>query len=248
MPSPFVHLHIAEQVKAAANGRLHQTLAAAWPAFYLGTIAPDYPFVTEASRASSHFYDLPPAPDNLGYNRMLASHPSLADPAGLPADQALFVAAYCAHLMLDLIWLREIVFPYFVQQPQLGDRRTRERLHFVLLTVLDQKALAQLPSTAVTTLSAATPNHWLPFAGDADLIAWRNMVATQLTPNGEIATVKIFAGRLGINPAEFAACLQEEWLAANLYPGVPVALIESRLKTAVVDTIDLVQRYLQGHL
>ena len=248
MPSPFVHLDIAEQVKAVTNGRLSARLSAAWPAFCLGSIAPDYPTINQASRASSHFYDLPPADDNLGYNTMLRQHPRLARPAALPGNQAIFVAAYCAHLMLDLIWLREVVLPYFTTRPDLGDRQSRRRLHFVLLTYLDQQALQRLPAAVGHTLQTAVPRQWLPFVSDGDLCRWRDMVAGQLAPDGEIETVNIYAERLGMTSAAFAACLEPAWLQANLFTALPVPKIEARLATAVNETINIVRRYLQGDL
>ncbi len=52
---------------------------------------------------------------------MMARYPVLAQAKNLPPDRAVFVAAYSAHLLLDLIWFRQIVVPMFYDAPQLGD-------------------------------------------------------------------------------------------------------------------------------
>ena len=124
-----MHLHIAEQIYAKVgangNGRLYQTLVAEWPAFYLGSVAPDVNAISQLSRVSTHFYDVPPAPDDTAYDAMLAQYPQLTDLATMSLGQAVCVAGYCAHLLLDLVWLREVVYPFFHLADQWGDRQQR---------------------------------------------------------------------------------------------------------------------------
>ena len=171
-----MHLHIAEQifsmVAANGNGRLQQTLAADWPAFYLGSVAPDVNAISPLPREGTHFYDVPPAPEETAYGAMLEKHPQLTDFGRMSAGQAVFVAGYSAHLMLDLIWLREIVYPFFFKADHLGDRKQRQLTHFILLTYLDTIAFEALPETAVSTLATALPvfpygvsTHRQAFAG-----------------------------------------------------------------------------------
>ena len=249
MPTPFMHLHTAEQIlelaKANGNGRLHTTLAAEWPAFYLGSVAPDVNAISAIPRKASHFYDVPPAEDELAYPTMLAQYPQLADPAKMSAAQAICVAGYSAHLLLDLIWLREVVYPFFFLPKDLGNKRQRELTHFILLTYLDTIALDALPETAVTTLASAHSVAWLPFIEDSILANWQEMLVVQLKPEAPVKTIEIYAGRLGMSPAEFAANLQDPaWMQAQVFDKIPVAQVQHILQTAVPQSIDLIHNYL----
>lgn len=251
MPTPFTHLHIAEQIRATVaatepEGALHRRLRAHWPAFYLGNVAPDVQTVSGAPRAATHFYQLPPDPDNDAVSRLWSQYPSLGDGAALPSAQGLFVAAYCAHLMLDLIWFRQVLLPYFAHAEGLGEFEERRLLHHTLLTYLDRQARRALPETAAETLAAARPQGWLPFVSDADLVAWQEMLVAQLQPGALSQTVQIYAKRMEMTPASFADRLaDEEWLAQNLFARIPVEQVERRLETAVGQSIRLVIDYLQ---
>lgn len=249
MPTPFMHLHVAEQIfqlaQTAGNGRLQATLAAEWPAFYLGSVAPDVNAISVLSRASTHFYDMPPASDEMAYPTMLAQYPQLNDVARLPLAQALFVAAYSAHLMLDLIWLREIVYPFFYLPTHLGDRQQRRLTHFILLTYLDTIALDALPETAVSTLAAAQSNQWSPFIDDDILVAWRDMLVAQLQPGAPVKTIEIYSERLGISPDAFAANLQDPaWMQDWVFDKIPVDRVQEILQTAVPKSVELISNYL----
>jgi hypothetical protein len=250
MPTPFMHLHIAEQIRAHAmqqeNELLLTRLQAAWPAFYLGSVAPDVNAITDIPRAATHFYDLPPLPHNDAYPEMWNAYPQLADSAQLPLEQAMFVAAYSAHLMLDLIWLHEVVVPFFFEANHLGSRDERRLTHFILLTYLDTLSLEALPATAVTTLAQATPHHWLPFVPDAVLREWRDLLVAQLRPNAPVQTVEIYAGRLRMTPVEFSANLHDpDWMQRQVFDRLPVALIQEIFESAVPRSVTLLQNYFQ---
>jgi hypothetical protein len=244
-----MHLQMAEQIKMSAtneNGRLRQQLDDCWPAFYMGSIAPDVNTISDITRVDTHFYDIPPQPDDQAVPTMLAKYPKLADGAALPPAQATFIAAYCAHLMLDLIWSRQIIYPYFVKPPDLGERKQRWLIHFTLLAYLDTLALADLPHTAVSTL--AQPQGWLPFADDEILIRWRDMLVDQLRPGAPVKTIEIYAQRLRVTPDEFRANLQDEtWMASYLFGKIPVDDIKAILKTAIWQSLDLIKDYLFPH-
>jgi hypothetical protein len=249
MPTPFMHLHIAEQIYEMAathgNGRLPSLLAAEWPAFYLGSVAPDVNAISTLPRADTHFYDIPPDSDETAYGAMLAQYPQLVDLAAMPPGQAVCVAAYSAHLMLDLIWLREVVYPFFYLAQNLGDRQQRRLTHFILLTYLDTIALDGLPETAVSTLAAAQSNQWLPFIDDTVLLAWQEMLVAQLQPGAPVKTVEIYAGRLGISPEQFVANLQDPaWMQAQVFDKIPVDQVQQILQTAVPKSIELINDYL----
>lgn len=245
-----MHLHIAEQIRQQAaqngHGRLADQLAAEWPAFYLGSVAPDINAISEIRRADTHFYDIPPQPGSQAVPEMLAQYPSLAAPGLLPPAQAVFVAAYSAHLLLDLIWLRQIVVPFFFQADHLGPPAQRRLTHFILLTYLDTLSLAALPDTAVTTLARAKPNQWLPFAPDALLVQWRDMLVDQLQPGAPVRTVEIYAGRLGMSAAEFGAALHDPaWMETHVFGKLPLPEIEAIVQTAVPLSVQLITDYLQ---
>lgn len=251
MPTPFMHLQMAEKIRATAaereyaNGFLVSRLADAWPAFYFGSVAPDYQSICDVPREVSHFYGLPPQPDNQAWPRMLAQYPQLTA-ASLPDEQKMFVAAYCAHLMLDLVWFREVLVPYFFASSRIGDVPQRWLVHHILLTYLDKLAFESLPPTAVDVLAAAHPHGWLPFARDADLIAWQALLVDQLQPGAMIRTVEIYAERLKMSPAAFAASLEDpEWMQHNVFDKLPVPEVQARLETAVDDSIDVILRYLR---
>ena len=244
-----MHLHIAEQIielsAANGNGRLQSALASNWPAFYLGSVAPDVNAISAISRESTHFYDVPPAKEERAYPTMLALYPQLADLAAMTPGQAMFVAGYSAHLMLDLIWLREVVYPFFYLPKNLGDRQQRTLTHFILLTYLDTIALNALPETAVSTLAAAQSEQWLPFVSDDILAEWQAMLVAQLQPGAPVKTIEIYAGRLGISPTQFADNLQNpDWMRTEVFDKIPVQQVQAILQTAVPQSVQLISNYL----
>lgn len=251
MPTPFMHLAVAEQILIALegegeNGRfLSHHLTQHWPAFYLGSVAADLSTVSDVSRDATHFYTMPPAPDVQAYPEMLAAYPALANPAHMAPDHAVFIAAYAAHLLLDLIWLREIVYPFFVQQAKWENRKQGQLVHNILLTYLDQLAQAELPETAVSTLAAARSQQWLPFAPDTALSDWQAMLVAQLQPGAPSQTINIYAARLGMTPSQFATSLQDpDWMETHVFGKIPVTNVQTILKDAVPRSIALISNYL----
>lgn len=248
-----MHLRIAEQIKLAAlerygeNGRFPHLLAQSWPAFYLGSVAADCQEIAGLPRPATHFYKTPPEPDNMAYPRMLAAYPALSDAANLPPDQAIFVAAYSVHLLYDLLWFRRVLIPYFAEATGWPATFTERHLvHNIVLTYLDQQALASLPKTAASTLAAARPDHWLPFIPDEALARWRDRIVAQLEPNGVSETVGVYAGRMLLSPDEFAANLRDpDWMQAHVFDFVPVADIQTLLNNAIVTSLDVMADYLQ---
>lgn len=252
MPTPFMHLQYAEQIRALAvtrmgeNGRLPRLLAENWPAFYLGSVAADCQEIAGLARVATHFYDVPPEPGHLAYPQMLAAYPELADPVRLTPGQAVFIAAYSVHLMFDLLWFREVMMPHFVQRPDWDEPfEQRHLVHNVVLTYLDQVAYQELPATAVSTLAAAQPAHWLPFVSDAVLIRWRDRLVTQLQPNGALETIAVYAGRMRMSPDQFATNLADPaWMADHVFRVVPVAAIQERFNAAIGHSVDMIEGYL----
>jgi hypothetical protein len=250
MPTPFMHLQFAEDMRALierkSNRRLVDILEQEWPAFYLGSIAADFQTITHVPRADTHFYRIPPAPEDKAYPLMFAAHPELADGSQIRQDQAVFVAAYCVHLMLDLLWFRQVLLPYFVEAQAWGDFPLRRLVHDILLTYLDREAFDSLPPSAASILAAAWPQRWLPFASDTALIEWRDMLLAQLQPGATLQTIEIYAGRLKMSPDEFTRKLRDPvWLEAQVFRNVPVAEVQARLEAAVPQCVDMVASYLK---
>jgi hypothetical protein len=246
-----MHLHTAEQIQTAVSQSDHPynylagCLAQGWPAFYLGNVAPDVQNLNGMAREVTHFYHIPQPGDLPAYDEMLAQYPLLARPEKMKIEQALFVAGYRAHLLLDLIWWRDVAAPYFFRAETFADLPQRRLAHFVLLAYLDAKALAALPSTAGETLALAKPDGWLPFVSNADLRRWRDMLVDQLVPGALPQTTAVYAARLGMPPDRLAQNLQDEtWMLTNLFEKVPVAEIENSLQTAVFASITLIKDYL----
>ncbi len=253
MPSPFLHLHIAEKIRVdigkrlAENGRIAEILGTGWPAFYLGSVAPDYQTISGQPREKTHFFKLPPAPDNQAYPRMFAQFPQLAAGDHLPIPHASFIAAYTAHLLLDLIWFRKILIPYFHLNPQLSDFQERRLLHLILLTYLDKFAFDQLPDSAADTLLKANPICWLPFANDSDLRSWQEFLGEQLLPGAVPETVRIYANRLQMPAESFAAKLNNrEWMQNHLFSRIPVPEVLEIVYSAVPKSVEITIRYFNG--
>jgi len=247
-----MHLEIAERLRvetAAANGRLLRLLEREWPAFYLGSVAPDVQTINGADRVKTHFYDVPPGPDEWAYPAMFASYPELAATAVATPAQAVFVAGYCFHLMLDLIWFRQILIPFFVEASEWGDFPQRRLAHHALLTYLDKRACDALPPTAAATLTAARPRFWVPFVADADLVAWRDYLGRQLQPGQALQTVAVYAGRLNMPPESLAENLNDaDWMAANVFQHIPVDEVKARLATAVPRGVVFMADYLARYI
>jgi len=242
-----MHLAVAERI--CKNSRLQEAagelLDRHFSAFYLGSVAPDYQWLKNLPRESTHFYGLPPETGNLGYPTMFSRFPELADSWRLSQEQAVFVAAYCAHLYLDLRWYHEVLMPYFVAPPEWDDNHQRFVVHNTLLTYLDKLAFQSLPERAEQTLADATPINWLPFAEDDDLILWRDMLAAQLRPGAPLRTIEIYAGRLYMSPEDFAANLEHpEWMEEHLFGRVPVDSVQGMITSAVSGSADLINEYL----
>jgi hypothetical protein len=248
MPTPFMHLQMAERIIDAdsLDNQLRVHLQNNFPAFYLGNVAPDYQTIVDIPRENTHFYNLPPAADERAYPTMLSRYQEISDAGRLPAAQAVFVAAYCAHLMLDLRWYREVLLPYFIEVRDWGDLRHRFLVHNTLLTYLDKMAVASLPTGAAEKLAAAEPDHWLPFALDADLLRWRDMLTLQLAPGAALKTVEIYSERLMMSPAEFSSNLEEPvWMQEQLFSNVPVEKVLNMLTSAVSESVELIAEYLE---
>ncbi len=241
-----MHLQIAERVLAGnqLNSQVREIVANHLPAFYLGNVAPDFQTISKAPRESTHFYNLPPGPTDDACLTMLDTFPDLTFDRSLSNGHATFVAAYCAHLMLDLRWYHEILEPFFLNPGEWTDHRHRFIVHNTLLTYLDNQSFQTLPKSAAKTLGSVNPVGWLPFARDEELNKWRDFLVQQLTPGATLYTVEIYAERLSMSPEEFSANLaQPLWMEEHVFSKVPLETVLTMLESAVEDTVDLILDY-----
>lgn len=251
MPTPIMHLDSAEQMLAhpALPAQTRACLVAHWPAFYLGSIAADFQVICDVPREATHFYPLPlPATSEpVGWDRLRNLFPTLASAAMLPEARAVFLAAYGAHLWLDVVWYRDILVPYFFDEArwQGVERTDRFALHHLLLTDLDRQAFARLPADAEATLRAADPNVNLPFILDGELANWQTLIADQLLPGQPLQTADIYAARLHMSIADFRARLDDPvYLERELYGRVPRAEVALIFAHAHAACIALIAAYL----
>ena len=248
MPTPFMHLQIAERIRA--HGELPHWMGRRidnkLPEFYFGNVAPDYQTIASIPREQTHFYNLPPSPEEDACLEMLTQYPELAAKATSTEAHSIFIAAYCCHLMLDLRWYREILIPFFLEPGDWRDHRHRFIVHNTLLTYMDLKAFESLSMDVGLKLSHAQPNGWLPFASNEDLVGWRDFLVPQMDPGATPFTVEIYAGRLGMTVDEFSDNLgSSEWMEENVFSRIELDVVLSLLMTAVQDSIDLIDQYYQ---
>lgn len=246
-----MHLQTAERIRASEQLKpnIRKLILTNYSAFYLGNVAPDYQAICDIPREDTHFYKLPPEPGNQAYDRMLDLNPELKPAPQLAPDEAAFIAAYSIHLMLDLRWYHEILIPYFLKSEGWESRKQRFIIHNTLLTYLDMLAVETLPPNAAEILGNAVPNYHLPFAEDANLILWRDMLVEQLRPGAMLRTIEIYAERLQMSPEEFAANLENpDWMAENVFARVPVEKVQTMMTNAVDESIEIITNYLTGKM
>jgi hypothetical protein len=213
-------------------------------AFFFGHIAPDVRIISRQFRRVTHFFSIPPTNQHPAHARMLETHPTLAQPGDLPPAQAAFMAGYLAHLLFDEIWVREIFLPVFGPEQSWGERRERLLLHNVLRAWLDRRDWPRLPGDLVHVLRQVQPQGWLPFAADADLYRWRDLVADQFVSEGAIRTLEIFADHAHIPNSDFAALLEPEVMEARVFSRISLAALDEFQARADARCRDLIVRYL----
>ncbi len=207
MPTPFTHLLAAPALLDATDipPTARQRLAAEWPAFLLGNIAPDVQTISGQTREATHFFPVPLDDAPPAHTVMFARYPALARPHRLPAAQMAFLAGYLAHLAFDQLWIAEIFAPVFGPEQTWASFGERLYLHNALRAWVDAVDVAQLPAPLGPALHTARPEQWLPFVQDDDLARWRDRVADQLAPGAVSHTIAVFAERMNADPHAFAA-------------------------------------------
>lgn len=232
MPTPFTHLAIAQRLlqDPALSSDVREALAKARDAFLLGNIAADARVGSGAARADTHFYQYGEPIDAPPWRVMTGRFPRLMQPHD--AAHRAFVAGYVAHLSVDEYWTRNLSGPYFALK-EWADRQERFYMLHILLITMDERDLASLEGWQAGALAAAEPLDWLPFASDADLRQWRDLIHTQIAPGGHSETLHIFGQRINKSAAEMRAIVDDPaQVQARLWDYVPradVARIEAEM-------------------
>lgn len=204
MPTPFYHLHLAQEL--LAEDSCSPLLQDEQGSFYLGNIAPDAQNVAGQSRESTHFFEVPMRHATPAWEVMLNQYPSLKT---VTRAQQAFLAGYICHLAVDQMWITDIFEPIFVDETKWEKPRERFFIHNVLRIYLDELDRPALASNGVgASLKKAHPDHWLPFLTDAALSHWRDFVAEQLVEGGAAQTIEVFAKRMKRPPSDFESLLQ----------------------------------------
>ncbi len=251
MPTPFQHLAYAEEIldHPALPVAVRRALTEARGAFLLGSTAADVRAITGQHRSETHFYRLGVSDAPTAAEALLADYPSLADPRALPGTQAAFVSGYLVHLAYDERWAEDLFLPLYWNGPDWPDRLTFTVHHNALRVVLDCRAFDRILATpeAVDALRGtepgAGPSDWLPFVADAVLREWRDWLMAQIDAPDQVATMTVFAERMGVPVERMAA--QVAQIEAGTYEAVPglEAALERYAVCAQRDALEGLMRY-----
>jgi len=247
MPTPVQHLVVADAIlrDPRLSERARALLATQRAAFLFGNTAPDVQTVSGQTREATHFYRVPLASERPAHEALFAAHPGLARVDRMPAAHAAFMAGYIAHLLLDVIWVRDIFTPVF--GPEAGWGRFRERLflHNVLRAWCDRRDQTQLTDGTGARLASARPDRWLPFTHDDHLGRWRDQLVEQLAPGAIIRTVEVFAERGHVPPAEFERVLRSPGeLDERIFTRIPHATLDAYYARSLSEACALITAYL----
>jgi hypothetical protein len=208
MPTPFTHLDIANRLRADARlpSPLRDLITAHWPAFLLGSVAPDARVSSEVGREATHFYHYNTPITEHPWRIMLHQFPELQQTHS--PDQRAFLAGYVAHLAVDTAWSQQMVGPHFVLDDWGGVAPEKRYLSLtLLLIVMDERDLLRIRGTGVEALRQARPWGWLPFLPDSVLEEWRGVISRQLAAGAASETLDIIGGRIGMAPEDLRSRL-----------------------------------------
>lgn len=249
VPTPFYHLDIAQRVlnHPGLPEPIQSLLDEQLGAFFLGSTAPDVRAISGQSRSSTHFYTIPLSSNATIAERVFKKFPHLAEVENLLPAHTAFVAGYISHIQADLIWLKDLFFPYFFTNTKWGNLQHRMLMHNVLRTYMDENILASLPEDTAERLQGVEPHEWLPFITDENLRTWRDFIAEQLAPGGNSRTVEVFAERLGVSMEEFSDLINSvERLDEVLFSHLPRQVLVEYQNKLVTENIRLLETYLDA--
>lgn len=245
-----MHLAAAEQIIAhpTLTTPARHALTTNRPAFYLGSIAPDYQAICDIPRIKTHFYsasDFDPTRAE-GWPRLAQQYPHLANHSSQSAGEATFWAGYCAHLLYDVFWL-EGVFKHFATPEAERDSKEAQHRYMAqnsLLTYYDQQALQALPPSAESWLTSAPLPNETPFLRQAILHQWQAMIVGQLAPNAPVMTVQIYAKRMKLSAEQFAGLLADPvWLEQTLSAYIDLDRVKEVEQQALETSVEALNHF-----
>ena len=209
MPTPIQHLAIADQLLRdnTLPGSIRDRLIDQRGAFLFGNTAPDVQTVSGQPREATHFFDIPLRSTQPAHLKLFELHPGLAHARSLSPAQAAFIAGYICHLLLDVLWVRDIYQPGFGPDAKWATMHERLVYHNILRAWCDRNDQRKLNGDTGSSLAVLYPHHWLPFTADRFLIQWRNVLVDQFRPGASIRTIEVFAARNNVSPEEFQRVL-----------------------------------------
>jgi hypothetical protein len=247
MPSPLVHVYIAQLLLTDSNGQgLAHALRGQVGDFLLGSIAPDAWTLGRITRQQAHVLPIPIPPGKEGAVELLAVYPTLADPARLTPASAAFVAGYMAHLLVDEIWYHGIFHPcFYCSAPTDPPLARRLVLHNVLRLHCEVQIEDQLDAGLVGMIFAAAAAYAFPLLDDDALRQWRDLVGAELQPGVPKRSAEVFAERLGIPVEELLTLLRSPAIIEQEIMGrLPAGQIDRFMSDSVAAARILVDAYL----
>ena len=222
MPTPFSHMRAAINLLDDSDlpANIRDALIAEYPAYVLGSVAPDARVDAPDPRAATHFYAYQRPIERHPWLIMLDEYPQLTPPKS-DAHRA-FLAGYVAHLAMDEAWTLYMLEPHFAGGDWGGNIKYRFFVLHLLLTDMDIRDLAALPDSIHTALQQAEPDDWLPFIPQAILTDWRELIYEQIKPDGASQTMAIFGKRISRSADEINRLVHDEaWMQRELWQHVP---------------------------
>jgi Zinc dependent phospholipase C len=248
MPTPIQHLAIADKLlhDNILPGSIRDQLIDQRGAFLFGNTAPDVQTVSSQLREATHFFDIPLRSNQAAHLKMFELYPALAHARSIPPAQAAFIAGYICHLLLDVLWIRDIYQPGFGPSARWATSHERSIYHNTLRAWCDQNDQRALNGDTGSILATVQPDRWLPFTLDRSLIDWRNVLVNQFRPGASIRTIEVFAARNHVPPAEFQRVLDSpSEMDANIFAHSSRKDIEAFYQQGHDQMAELIANYLR---
>ena len=249
MPTPFTHLAYAQTIQRDAflTDSQRTLLRDHWGDFLFGSIAPDSQHTANLRRHETHFFHYSAPPIASPVKTLLTTYPELEADQIVDKGRLVFMAGYVGHLAVDEMWWNEFFYPNF-SGDSTGDWRKYLFLAHALLAIIDERDYRSLADDLYPALQKSAPKLDLPFIRNSAVEAWRDIVAEQMTPDGQPQTLQILGRRLpqGVEPLiEF---LQDEGRVERelwgLISRTELATTETQMQNHMTKTIT---DYLAAH-
>jgi len=214
MPYSQTHLlaasHLLEQSAIRKNVPWLFDDALVQAAFFFGAIAPDAHIFSEQPRESTHFFSIPPQPGVTSPRSMFEQWPTISDPTDLSPSACALVAGCITHLLLDEIWVEDVVLPcLYIDGLEWEPGHPNWGVYNLLVAYLEFHALHNLPNRIPELLQQAEVKGVLPFIEDSALIRWRDRIATQLRERPR-ATIYVLARTCDLDSVQLEELLTSE--------------------------------------